>query len=61
VTFSEIGCIIYIIMGRIERKHFLKFLAGFIALVSLGLIGALATGLYEINQEDTAIMFESLK
>jgi len=45
-------------MGRIERKHFLKFLAGFIGLVSLGLVGMLVTGLYEVNQEETALVIE---
>jgi len=51
------GDIIYI-MGRVEKRHFLKFVAGFIGLVSLGLVGTLATGLYEVNQEETALVYE---
>ncbi len=38
-------------MKDIAKKHFLKFLAGFIVLISIGIVGVLVTTLYEVNQD----------
>ena len=48
-------------MSRVFNRSFAKFTLGFVALISLGVVGALVAGLYEVNQDETALIIYAIE
>lgn len=46
---------------KVFNRSFAKFTLGFVALISLGVVGALVAGLYEVNQDETALIIYAIE